>query len=370
MRGMARWACAAVLITAACSSSKNNSSTGISSGGGPFGNAPMGSTSGGKAGSGSSSGASGKNANSNLPPGECANGLAQTSRLTPRVMMVLDGSCSMSTTYPANGAPSETRCRENPNGRWAALRNALIDPQRGIVTRLAGAVEFGVAVFGTQPSCPFPSPPIPPAKNNLQAVQNALPAVQPGMYTPTGAALDMIYDMINPDQLDSNAGPDIVILATDGEPNSCGDANPNYQPSIDAVTNGKNKGILTYIISLADMSGTFHDNLQNLADIGAGKMGSTLYAPTNPDELEANLQTLVGGAVGCDVALNGVVAMDKACDGHVTLNGVALKCNDSNGWVLTDSRHIRLQGKACDQLKASGSAELEAQFPCGVFMVD
>jgi hypothetical protein len=359
-------------LTAACSSSNDKDGNGgVIPGGGPFGNV----TQGGKPGSGTGgkgdkgdNGTSGSGAG--LQDGQCANGLAHTTRVTPRVMMVLDGSCSMTTDYPANGRQSETQCRENRNGRWAALRNALIDPQNGVVTRLAGVVEFGVGVFGNTPRCPFPTDPIAPALNNLQAIQNALPNVQPGMYTPAGLALDMIYDMINPDTLDSDAGPDIVIFATDGEPNSCDNADPNYQPSIDAVTKGHNKGIQTYVISLADATGMFHDHLQQLADIGAGTQGAQLYEPTNPDELEANLQLLVGGAVGCDVALNGVVSMDHACDGRVTLNGTDLECNSDDGWVLTDPRHIRLQGDACDTLKSSDSAMLDASFPCGVFTVD
>jgi hypothetical protein len=374
MRGMARvarWACAAVALTSACSSSKDDNGNKVIPGGGPFGNiAQGGKATSGSGGKGSSSSGSSGKGGASMPDGQCASGLAHTTRLTPRVMMVLDGSCSMTTDYPANGARSETQCRENPNGRWAALRNALIDPQRGVVTRLASAVEFGVGVFGNAPRCPFPTDPIAPTIDNLQAIQGALPMVQPGMYTPAGLALDMIYDMINPDPLDSEAGPNIVIFATDGEPNSCDNADPNYQPSIDAVTKGHNKGILTYVISLADATGMFHDHLQQLADIGAGVTGAQLYEPNNPDELEANLQVLVGGAVGCDIALNGNVSMERACEGRVTLNGDNLKCNGDDGWILTDSRHIRLQGKACDSLKASSSAMLDASFPCGVFMVD
>ena len=371
MRSMARtnaWVWVLLVVSAGCSSSSHQGDGSGSQGGGPFSNAASGPATGSSgSGSGSGSGATGTG------NGNCADGLVRTSHVTPRVVLVLDGSCSMTTNYPANGAQSETQCRENPNGRWAALRNALIDPQRGVVTQLQNVVEFGVAVFGTQPQCPFPINPIGPALNNLQAIQNSLPTVQPGEYTPTGMALDMIYDALDTQQVDSDAGPEIVILATDGEPNSCGDARTDYQSSIDAVTKGQMKGIRTYIISLADSSGEFHDHLQQLANIGAAANPGTnapLYEPTNPAELEADLQGLVGGAVGCDIALNGSVDTGQECQGSVKFNGTPLECNGPDGWVLTDPRHIRLQGKACDDLKAAGTGAIDAAFPCGVFTVD
>jgi hypothetical protein len=125
-------------------------------------------------------------------PNRCAEGRANASRVTPRVILVLDGSCSMSTNYPANGAESASECTSNPNGRWAALRKSLVDPQNGVVTKLQDKVQFGVVVFGTQPTCPIPSDPVKPALNNLSMIEAKLPDVQPGMYTPTGPALDWV----------------------------------------------------------------------------------------------------------------------------------------------------------------------------------
>ena len=274
----------------------------------------------------------------------------------------------------SNGARSATGCFANPKGRWAAVRNALIDPQKGVVTKLAGLVEFGVVVFGTQPKCPIPATPVQPVINNLQAISNSLPMVQPGMFTPTGPALDWVYDnMIAAPGLDTKGGPQIVILATDGEPNSCNDSRTNYQPSIDAITKGVSKGVKTYIISLADASGQFHDHLQQLANLGVSAtagMDAPLYEPGTPEELEANLQLITGGAVGCDVALNGVIQSAKLCDGSVTLNGEALACNGKDGFILADPRHIRLQGAACKKLMATKDALVDAKFPCGVFTVD
>lgn len=327
---------------------------------------------------GTSNGAGGGNG---LPPGTCANGLVVATRVHPRVVLVLDGSCSMSTNYPANGAQSASMCTNNPNGRWAALRKALVDPNSGVVPKLQGVVEFGVVVFGTAPTCPIPGEPVTPALHNLSAIEAKLPQVQPGMYTPTGPALDWVYtNLIEAVGPDYKAGPQVVILATDGEPNSCGgggggrggQVTTNYQPSIDAVKKGTGLGAKTYVISLADSSGQFHDHLQELANLGNpdAKGAAMLYEPASPDQLANNLMSLVGAAVGCKIELNGSVDESQACSGTVTLDGKALGCNDPNGWKLVDASHIELQGNACKQLMQNSDSDIEAAFSCTAFRPD
>lgn len=362
----------AVLGLGACGDDEDAGEDGMKTD--PFGNAPDGdpfnnggSNSGGKA--GTSGGMAGSSVVGSGGP-NCPSGIARTSRITPRVILVLDGSCSMSTPYPANGARSASMCTNTPNSRWAALHNVLLGND-GVVRQLEGVVEFGVTIYGTTPSCPLAVEPIDPALNNFGAINAAFPAnAPPGMFTPTGPALDWVYEnMIDrtsgPDQMD---GPQIVLLATDGEPNSCGDAETNYGPSVAAVMKGSDYGAQTYVVSLADASGEFHDHLQELANIGNGGQGK-LYTPGSPAELRADLELLIGGAVGCDIALNGTVRNGDECKGVIKLNDQTLECGDANGWVLTDPRHIRLQGSACDKLKATPSAVLSADFPCGIFMV-
>jgi hypothetical protein len=325
-------------------------------------------------------GQTGGGAGNGLPLGTCANGLVVATRDAPRVVLVLDGSCSMSTDYPANGKMSATTCTNNIKGRWSALRKALIDPESGVVPKLQSVVEFGVVVFGTAPTCPIPGEPVRPALNNLATIAGKMPMVQPGMYTPTGPALDWVYqNLIESDGPDSRGAPQVVILATDGEPNSCGGAGmqggqvtTNYQPSIDAVKQGTQKGAKTYVISLADASGPFHDHLQQLANLGdpSANGHAVLYEPASPAQLEANLQSLVGAAVGCEIELNGQVESAAACTGSVKLDGAALGCNDPNGWMLLDASHIRLQGKACEKLKAKNDSSVEAAFSCTAFRPD
>jgi hypothetical protein len=357
------WAVGIALLLAAAACSGDDSDNGGVSGDNPFGNAPPPSRQGsGQPSSGSGSGSAGNSA--------CPEGFARTTRVTPRVILLLDGSCSMTTNYPANGAPSETMCRDNPTGRWAALRNALVG-QNGVVTRLAEQVEFGLAIFGTQPRCPIAGDTINPALNQFQAIERAMPQVQPGQFTPTGPALDWVVDnMIRGQVADEDLGPEIIILATDGEPNSCGDANTNYQPSIDAAMKAVSRNATMYVISLADSTGPFHDHLQQMSDIGARGGQGHLYEPSTPEDLAADLERLIGGSIGCDVALNGWVQEGSECmNSSVTLNGDPLRCNDDNGWILLDPRHIRLQGSACDRLNAS-SGTLQVNFPCGIFTVD
>jgi hypothetical protein len=327
---------------------------------------------------GGSSGVNGGAANGSAANGGglssgCADGIVRTSRVTPRVILLLDGSCSMSTDYPSNDGMSSTRCDENGNSRWAALRNALLDPNQGVVTRLAGAVEFGLLVYGTQPSCPLTHDPILPALDNLGPIENALGNRPPGMYTPTGAAMDHVYrNLIEPSRPDSDMGKQIVVLATDGEPNSCDQPEPDYGPSLQAAELGKSMLITTYVISLANAQGEFHDHLQQLANLGAGfdaqgGQVAKLYEPSTPEQLAADLELLIGGAVGCDIALNGDVDPNRACEGEITLNDQPLPCNDSNGWTLIDSRHIRIEGAACEELKNNMSAVVRADFDCTIF---
>ena len=307
-------------------------------------------------------------------PNNCAQAVANASRVAPRVILVLDGSCSMSTDYPANGKASATRCVDNPKGRWSALRRALLDADSGVVSKLQPVVQFGLAVFGTAPSCPLPAEPVQPALNNRSAIDAKLPAVQPGMYTPTGPALDWVYDnLIEPVRPDAANAPQIVILATDGEPNSCGGSGgggmqTNYQPSIDAVTKGTKLGVKTYVFSLADASGAFHDHLQQLANLGnpAANGAAKLYEPTSPAQLASDLQGLVGATLSCEIALDGAVEQGSECSGKVSLNGRALGCNQPDGWKLLDAHRIELRGAACTELMRD-NALIDARFPCSVF---
>jgi hypothetical protein len=303
-------------------------------------------------------------------------------------MLVVDGSGSMQENpYPADAVADAGTMGGGPppmvpagKTRWDAVRRALVDPTDGVVPKLQGLVKFGLAVFGTMQTCPLPLGIIDPVLNNAPMITSGMPAMAPGLFTPTGPALDMIVDrlpdptLVPPDG--HSVGPQIVVLATDGDPNTCGSTDPlafmppttNYQPSLDAANKLKAKHLRMFVISVGNDAGKAH--LQQMANIGAGmdpsaSPGAMVYYPENPAALAMTLSDLIGKELSCDVELKGKgVLKGQECKGTVMLNGATLECNGDNGWSLTDATHIALKGTACETFKAPAASMLHANFPC------
>jgi hypothetical protein len=184
--------------------------------------------------------------------------------------------------------------------------------------------------------------------------------------------------------------PVYVILATDGAPNdicvngSGGDGSVQRQGVIAAVDRGTAAGITTWVISLADGDAALQMHLDEVARHGDPKNpGAHTFSPTNPDELLMTLAQLLGGAVGCHIALNGTVTVGQECLGTVEQNGAALNCCEQpqpgafrcggaptaapSGWQLSDPRSIELVGDACAKFLLGTGSVLSARFPCRVF---
>lgn len=338
-------------------------------------------------------------------PSLCPMGEAWATRVKSRVALVVDGSKSM----------TDFDFRDTGMPRWDVLQSALTDPDEGVVARFGPAADFGVRVYqstadtgGLNPGqCPYPDGSVvEPASDNVGAIANTLATNRPERdvgTTPTAAGLRAAYDAFGDVNPDGDEGPRVVILATDGEPNGCVNEFdvevsfladcpsadqvrsctaggtcvcfvPAFADTLDAVQYGRNRDVWTYVVSLADADGAFATHLQQLANAGAGLPidaadGAQLYVPTNPVQLRQQLLDLVGGSVSCDVTLNGVVDLDRAGEGIVTLDGQELAYEDPDGWVLVDEGTIRAQGQACTAFRQSPLSKLEATFPCEVFTV-
>jgi hypothetical protein len=353
---------------------------------------------GGAAGAGFGNGLNGNGDGSGLGSGAAGNGMFMgkgcatadiiTERQQPIIVLVIDGSGSM--CAPFGNAT-----------RWTALRSALMDPD-GVVTKLQAAVQFGMVMYdGTidlamgvtggaaanVPQCSLqyalnqPAGKACPnitivgaALNNQPALAAMYPMTELGGSTPTHYALGTTMDgllMANMQTPDGDKKPMYVVLATDGQPNDfCNSAamlNPE-QEVINQVTRGAMAGIKTFVISLAGDDMALQAHLQQVAM--AGGTGQPPFTPMNKDDLVSTFVQIIGGAIGCQVTLNGKVSPGGECMGYVQVNGANLPCNDPNGWHLKDERTVELQGSACMDFLNNPLAQLHADFPCGVFVPD
>jgi hypothetical protein len=164
-------------------------------------------------------------------------------------------------------------------------------------------------------------------------------------------------------------GPKVIVLATDGEPDTCAVPNPqNGQPeSIQAAQNAYAQGIETHVISVgADVS---LGHLQDMANAGSGlpiggSQNAPYYLANNQQQLYDAFDTIINGVRSCVLTLNGEVDMERASEGKVFLDGSELGYEDPDGWRLNSASEIEILGSACDTIK-DGDHTLTADFPCG-----
>jgi hypothetical protein len=348
----------------------------------------------------------------------CASAVVQAAKTPPIVMFVVDGSGSMCAPYGAGGT------------RWQALRSALLEPSTGLVYKLQDQVKFGSLLYdgtvdlalallsGGVPAGPgggsAQNPPCalqaamakatgmcpqlletPAALSNAMKIDMAYPTIELGGSTPTDRAMKQVMDALIP--MVGVQGPDdkkpsevFVILATDGAPNDIcvggvgGDGAPQRAGVISEVQRGAAEGITTWVISMAGGDASLEAHLNEVARAGAPMdPAAHTFSPNSPDELVQTLAQLLGGAVGCNIALNGKVTVGQECLGTVQQNGAALPCCQADaagawkcanaatatpqGWRLTDPGAIELLGDACTQFLLGSADLVSAEFPCEVF---
>lgn len=400
MRARGTMALGVWLALAACGADEGSSTGGRSSGPGgggsadPFGNSTPGT---GDGNFGNTNTMGGPVAGGAADPGsskQCANIEVDVTRKKPVVMIVVDGSGSMSETFGGGT-------------RWTELQKALIDPTVGVVPQLESAVEFGLSIYQSADlgMCPALTQ-VPTALMNAMPITTSYQTIMPNGGTPTGEALQAVVDMMPDVSMMPDADPHVIILATDGMPNGCGglpanvtamcpnvpspiplfppgpdpfcvamalaNAPPDTQSTLDATKAAMTKGVQTYVISLAPGLVQMGE-LQKVANLGLGMAetatpGAPIFEPTNPDALRDALLMIIGGAVGCTIEVQGTLAFDRACEGTVTLNGVERECGGADGWRPVDETHFELVGAACMEFQANPTVSLSANWPCGVIV--
>jgi hypothetical protein len=292
--------------------------------------------------------------------GTCAEARAVLTQTTPTVMLLVDRSGTMDQNFAGRS-------------RWDAVYDTLMGSS-GVVARLQNQVRFGFTAFTGKPGvgCPLLATTA-PAVGNLGAIDALYRGLDPIDDTPTAESLDVMRAQLA--QL-SDPGPKIIVLATDGEPDTCAVPDPDGQPAakalaIAAAQNAHAAGIDTFIISVGSDVSQAH--LQDMANAGVGLtvgggQNAPYYQALNADQLVSAFDQIITGVRTCSFTLNGSVDPAAAADGVVTLDGVVL--DYGSGWTLSDEQTITLLGDACDQVLAGGDHAIDAQFTCGSFQIE
>jgi hypothetical protein len=199
---------------------------------------------------------------------------------------------------------------------------------------------------------------------NFSSMSALLNANRPGGDTPTAESMEAIVAQL---QAFGEEGPKSIILATDGDPDTCEDPDANDDEaskarSVAAVTAAFDAGISTHVISVGDEVTASH--LKALAVAGAGgDAAAEAFTALDTEGLVNAFTQIIGSVRTCDFTLQGTVAAQDAPRGSVLLDGVALVFGDPDGWTMPDESTVRLEGAACQAIQAD-SAGISMSFPC------
>jgi von Willebrand factor type A domain-containing protein len=286
-------------------------------------------------------------------------------QVPPIVLLLIDQSSSMNDDFDGES-------------RWDTLRDTLLNRDSSLLSTLQSEVRFGMVLYSSRNgstgdfACPLLEK-VEIKLDNFDDMRRLLDGADPVDDTPTAESVVAVTEQL---EAVTEPGEKFLILATDGEPDTCADpdaqnaasrANVAKEASIAAVTAAFAKGITTRVISVGDEVGA--DHLKALAVAGSGgDQTAEAYTALNTTALEEAFSSIIGEARSCDFQLDGTVKAADAGRGTVTLDGEALVFGDANGWVMPDESTVRVQGSACDALQNSAAGIL-MDFPCGVYQV-
>lgn len=297
-------------------------------------------------------------------------------RVTPTVMLLIDQSGSMDQSF------------ENGKDRWETLRETLTDPTNSLLKKLDSTVRFGMTLYtsdggfgsgATARTCPkLQSVAI--QLGNFATMSSFLNQKTSGgnyVYgpqgdTPTAESMNAVVRALNGYTED---GPKSIILATDGDPDTCREANPTTDAgrdaakalSVNAVQQAYQAGIPTHVISVGTQVTASH--LKALAVAGAGgDTAAQAYTASDTSALVAAFDSIIGRVRTCDFTLEGTVTPANAPRGTVVLDGQALTFADANGWEMPDDQTVRLRGTACARVQANAGG-VSMKFPCDAIKI-
>jgi hypothetical protein len=262
----------------------------------------------------------------------------------PTFQLVIDQSGSMEEDFDAGST------------RWEAVEETLVGPE-GVVTQLQSSIRFGASFYDNPMLATCPDVLTLPAQLDAADEIAALFAAEvPGGDTPTGESVEIITGELLDDPWE---GEKVMVLATDGEPDTCAIPEPMDQAqtdtvrmaAVDAVAAAYAAGIRTFVISVGPEIAEEH--LQDLANAGVGAQADAeFYVANDTASLIAAFNDIVSGLRPCTFALESPLPAAAAPSCDLTVNGDPFPYDDPEGWVVRDDEiTLELQGAACDAIQ-------------------
>jgi hypothetical protein len=271
-------------------------------------------------------------------------------------MLVLDQSGSVTTAF-------------GDTTRWLAMGETLLDPASGLVPLLEANIRFGLQMYAGGDPCPSVHG-VPPALNNYQNINDTFYANEPLSQTPTGEALLEVIEIVKADPSEYEK---IIVLATDGLPDTCARPNPDEgQPeAIAAAQASFDADIPLFIISVGDEMGEEH--LQDMANAGQGvpvseRPGAQAYLAYEPEALADAFWDIILGTRACVLTLEGEVVEDLVHECVVSVDDKPLEKDAENGWRLNNTSEVEILGTTCEGILDGTLSNIGVTCPCGVII--
>lgn len=270
----------------------------------------------------------------------------------PTVMLLVDQSGSMTGDFGGDT-------------RWNVITDVLVNPNTGVVAQLAGTIRFGLTLYSgvNNGVCPNLIE-VAPAIDNFPGIESTLTMQVPLSGTPTGESLDAVWQKLD---VLAVPGPKFIVLATDGEPDTCAQPDPsNGQPeAVAAAAAAHAAGIDTFIISVGNDVSAGH--LQDMANagqgVGPGDPDAEFYLALDQAGLIGAFEQIINGVRSCQFDLDVALTPEDAGNCTVEVNGQVVGLDDANGWQLGDPMEIELLGTTCDALQ-SGTSSVQMTCAC------
>jgi hypothetical protein len=277
---------------------------------------------------------------------------------TPTLVLLVDQSGSMDQDFGGDT-------------RWNVITDVLIDPNNGIVPQFAGAIRFGLTLYTSIEGdtmggeCPMLTE-VDPALDNFPPIETTMSMAVPVQDTPTGESLDVVWQKL--DTVDV-PGRKYIVLATDGEPDTCAVPNPQMGQveSVAAAEAAYAAGIETFVISVGDEVSEAH--LQDMANAGKGVQpgdpDAPFYLALDQAALVSAFEDILAGVRSCQLDLMTPLTAEDAANCSVEVNGELVPLDGPDGWQLNDPTEVELLGAACDALQA-GTSSVQMECSCEV----